>query len=166
MRPQRAAALAFLAISIAYLALAAGIEAVASASAAVVGPRGFPLLVGSLGALVSLFLVFAPASASDAPVPSGVASDAATRRGTFSGDWRRVLALCGLTLLYAAALPAIGFTLATAGFLAASFRLLGERNARALLVVPLAIALVTIALLRGALGAWLPEPIFDRLLQR
>ena len=60
MHPQRAAALAFLAVSVAYLALATRIEAVASASAAVVGPREFPLLVGALGVLVALFLLFAP----------------------------------------------------------------------------------------------------------
>ena len=58
----------------------------------------------------------------------------------------------------------VGFTLATAGFLAASFRLLGERSVRGLLVVPLAIALVTTLLLRGALRAYLPEPLFGRLL--
>jgi hypothetical protein len=163
MQPQRAAALAFLTVSVAYLALATTIEAVASASAAVVGPREFPLFIGSLGVLVSLFLLFAPVAASD-PSIEDATPGAATRRGVFAGDWRRLLALCGLTLLYAAALPVIGFTLATAGFLAASFRLLGERSVRALLVVPLAIALVTIVLLRGALGAYLPEPLFDRLL--
>ena len=162
MHPQRAAALAFLAVSVAYLALATGIEAVASASAAVVGPREFPLLVGSLGVLVSFFLLLAPVAAPDATetAPAGNA----IHRGVFSGDWRRALALCGLTLLYAAALPVVGFTLATAGFLAASFRLLGERRLRTLVVVPLAIAVVTLFLLRGALGAYLPEPLFERLL--
>ena len=86
---------------------------------------------------------------------------ASARRGVFAGDWRRVLALCGLTLLYAAALPILGFTLATAGFLAASFRLLGERRFGALVVVPLAIAVVFLVLLRGALGAYLPEPLLE-----
>jgi hypothetical protein len=163
MHPQRAAALAFLAVSVAYLALATRIEAVASAPAAVVGPREFPLLIGSLGVLVSLSLLFTRTGARDATIEAGAPVDAA-HRSLFAGDWRRVLALCGSTLLYAAVLPVIGFTLATAGFLAASFRLLGEHRVRALIVVPLAIAFVTIVLLRGALGAYLPEPLFDRLL--
>jgi hypothetical protein len=162
MHPQRAAALVFLAISVAYLALAARIEAVAGASAAVVGPRGFPLLIGSLGIFVSLFLLRTPGAAPDATIETRAPVDA-TRRGVFAGDWPRVVALCGSTLLYAAALPAIGFTLATAGFLAAAFRLLGERRPRALIVVPLSIALVTIVLLRGALGVHLPEPLFEAL---
>jgi hypothetical protein len=176
MHPQRAAALAFLAVSVTYVVLAAGIEAVASAPGAVVGPRGFPLTIGSLGVLVSLSLLLAPAGARGASAASDAAGAADTtaenqtprvaRRAVFAGDWRRVLALCGSTLLYAAALPAVGFTLSTAGFLAVSFRLLGERSARALVVVPLAIALVAIVLLRGALGAYLPEPLFDRLIQR
>src|SRR5262245_30198239 len=138
MHPQRVPAIAFLAVSVAYLALATQIEAVASASAAVVGPREFPLLIGSLGILVSLHLLLAPVVARE-PTTETVTAGDSTPRGTFAGDWRRLLALCGLTLLYAAALPLIGFTLATAGFLAASFRLLGERRMRALIVVPLAI---------------------------
>jgi Tripartite tricarboxylate transporter TctB family len=163
MHSQRAAALAFLAVSVAYLALAVRIEEVVSSSAAVVGPREFPLLVGSVGVLVSLILLFAPRSAAiDAiAVDAGTASD---RRRVFAGDWRRVLALCGLTLLYAAALPILGFTLATAGFLAASFRLLGERRFGLLVVVPVTIAVVCLVLLRGALGVYLPEPLLERLL--
>ena len=74
------------------------------------------------------------------------------------------VALCGLTLVYAAALPFLGFTLSTAGFLAASFRLLGERRFGALVIVPLAIAVVCLVLLRGALGAYLPDPLLERLL--
>jgi hypothetical protein len=160
MHTQRAAALAFLAVSAAYLALATRIEAVAGVSAAVLGPREFPLVIGSLGVVVSLFLLFTPIAPSDAS-PVSAPPGTATRRGIFAGDWRRALALCGLTLLYAAALPAIGFTLATAGFLAAAFRLLGERRVRTLVIVPLAIAIVALLLLRGALGAHLPEPLFD-----
>ena len=67
-------------------------------------------------------------------------------------------------LLYAVALPILGFTIATTAFLAASFRLLGERRPTALVLVPLAIAVVFLALLRGALGAYLPEPLFDSVL--
>ena len=163
MHPQRAAALAFLAVSVAYLALALRIEEVVSSSAAVVGPRGFPLLVGSVGVLVSIVLLFAPQSATSAAIPADAGATSA-RRGVFAGDWRRALALCGLTLVYAAALPILGFTLATAGFLAASFRLLGERRLGALVVVPLTIAVFFLLLLRGALGAYLPEPLFERLL--
>jgi hypothetical protein len=162
MHPQRAAALAFLAVSVAYLAFSMRIEAVATASAAVLGPREFPLLIGSLGVLVSLLLLFAPVAARDTATDIAPRGDA-TRGGFIAGDWRRAIALCGLTLLYAAALPVIGFTLATAGFLATSFRLLGERRPRALVVLPLAIAIVTLLLLRGALGAHLPEPLFDAL---
>lgn len=158
MNPQRAAASVFLAVSAAYLALAFQIEGVASASAAAIGPRGFPVLVGSLGVSISLLLLLAPGEPR--------AGDPSVRRRVFGGDWRRALALCGLTLLYAVALPSTGFTVATAGFLAASFRLLGERRTKALILVPFAIALVSLALLRGALGAYLPEPIFEAVLAR
>jgi putative tricarboxylic transport membrane protein len=151
---QRGAALAFLALSIAYLALALPIEEMASGSAGALGPRAFPLFVGGLGVVISILLLLAPVAGGVTAAPPG--------RGVFAGDWRRVLALCGLTLLYAAALPILGFTLATGGFLSASFRLLGERRRSALIVVPLAIALVSLALLRGALGAHLPEPLFER----
>ena len=162
MHPQRGAALAFLSVSVAYLAIAVRIEEVVSSSAAVVGPRGFPLLVGSIGVLVSMVLLFAPQSAAGDAIPIDAAASA--RRGVFAGDWRRVLALCGLTLVYAVALPILGFTVATAGFLAASFRLLGERRFGALAVVPLAIAVICLVLLRGALGVYLPEPLFESLL--
>lgn len=165
MHPQRAAALAFLALSVAYLALALRIEDVASSSAAVIGPRGFPLLVGSIGILVSIVLVFAPVSASG-PVATGDPAQPTPRRGVFAGDWRRVLALCGSTLLYAVALPILGFTLATTAFLAASFRLLGERRPATLLIVPLAIAIGFLVLLRGGFGAYLPEPLFERVIER
>jgi hypothetical protein len=163
MHAQRAAALAFFAVSVAYLALAVRIEEVVSSSAAVVGPREFPLLVGSVGVLVSTFLLFAPLAATD-DATSVDASTASARRGVFAGDWRRMLVLCVLTLLYAGALPILGFTLATAGFLAASFRLLGERRFGQLVVVPLTIAVVCLVLLRGALGVYLPEPLLERLL--
>jgi hypothetical protein len=79
----------------------------------------------------------------------------------FAGDWRRTLALCAFMLLYAAALPRAGFTLSTAAFLAASFRVLGERRAATLAVVPIAVAVAVLVLLRGAFGAHLPEPWLD-----
>jgi hypothetical protein len=164
MQPQRAAALAFLAVSVAYLALAVRIEEVVSSSAAVVGPREYPLLVGSVGVLVSLFLLFAPRPAATDATTVDVGTAPSDRRRIFAGDWRRVLALCGLTLLYAAALPILGFILATAGFLAASFRLLGERRFGSLVMVPVAIAVVCLVLLRGALGVYLPEPLLEILL--
>ena len=162
MHPQRGAAAAFLVLSTTYLALGFGIEEVTTASATAVGPRGFPLLVGALGVLISLALLAAPARAS-AVDHDGEAEPA---RGMFAGDWRRALALCGLTLLYAAALPILGFTLATAGFLATSFRLLGERRSFTLVVMPLAIAIAVLAMLRGALGAHLPEPLFEAAFSR
>ena len=55
--------------------------------------------------------------------------------------------------------------LATAVFLGASFRLLGERRPRSLVIVPLAIALVLLVLLRGALDVYLPEPLLDLALR-
>lgn len=166
MHPQRAAAAAFLVLSTVYIALAFRLEEVATASASAIGPRGFPLLVGALGVAISLLLLAAPARASHDALPGTPRTgDGGTEaRGVLAGDWRRTLALCGLTLLYAAALPILGFTLATAGFLAASFRLLGERRPFTLVVVPLAIAIVTLAILRGALGAHLPEPLLEAAL--
>ena len=162
MRPQRGAAAAFFVLSLTYLALAFGIEEVSTGSASAIGPRGFPLLVGALGVLISLALFAAPARASVADHDG----EAAPARGMFAGDWRRALALCGLTLLYAVALPLLGFTLATAGFLATAFRLLGERRLFTLVVVPLALAVAVLAILRGALGAHLPEPLFEAALSR
>jgi hypothetical protein len=164
MHPQRAAAVLFLATSAAYLALASGIETVATSPAATIGPRGFPILVGALGTITSLFLLLAPRPASERP-SSATLSAGDRRDGIFHGDWRRVLALCALALLYAVALPNLGFTLATTAFLAVAFRLLGERRIRTLVVVPLAIAVFLLAVLRGALDVYLPEPILEAVLR-
>jgi hypothetical protein len=179
MHPQRAAALAFLALSLGYTVLAARIEDAVRSPVAVLGPRGFPLIVGAAGILVSLLLLRAAARAIEpaavavdaarpTPLPATAASPASPARGAglFAGDWGRTLALCGLMLAYALALPVVGFLLSTAGFLAASFRLLGERRKGALIVVPIAIAALLFALLSGALDAHLPEPLLDAVLTR
>lgn len=152
MSHERAAALAFLALSVAYTLLAVRIEDAARSPVPILGPRGFPLMVGAAGIVVSLVLLVNAASA-----PGTVA------RPVFSGDWRRVLALCALMLVYAAALPRVGFMLSTAAFLAASFGLLGERRPVALVVVPVVTAVALLAILRGVLGAHLPEPLLEAM---
>jgi putative tricarboxylic transport membrane protein len=152
MNAQRSAALALLVIAIAYTALAAGIEE-AFASPFALGPRAFPLIVGASGVLLSLVLLCSPTTATG-PSPTPL----------LAGDWRRVLALCALALLYALALPRAGFGLSTIAYLAASFRLLGERRAVTLVVLPIAVAAIALATMRGFLGVHLPEPLLEGLL--
>lgn len=156
MNAQRSVALALLVIAIAYTALAAGIEE-AFASPFALGPRAFPLIVGAAGVLLSLVLLCSPTTATGpSPTPSPTP--------LLAGDWRRVLALCALALLYALALPRAGFGLSTIAYLAASFRLLGERRAVTLVVLPIAVAAIALATMRGFLGVHLPEPLLEGLL--
>jgi hypothetical protein len=166
--PRRGAALTSLALCAGYVALALRLEDAVRAPVFVLGPRSFPLLVGAAGIVVSILLLierFPTAGDPGATLAEVDAAVAATPTGDFAGDWRRTLGLCALMLVYAAALPRAGFTLSTAAFLAASFRLLGERRAVALAVVPIAVAVAALVLLRGGFGAHLPEPWLDAVLR-
>jgi hypothetical protein len=151
LHPQRATALAFFALSSAYAAAALRLEDAMRSPVAVLGPRSFPLAIGAAGIVTSLVILLLEPAADGAPA------------STFAGDWRRTLALCALMVLYAAALPRLGFVLSTTAFLAASFRLLGERRAAALYGIPAAVAVGILLLLRGAFGAHLPEPLLDAI---
>ena len=163
MTAHRIAALSLLVVSAGYATLATRIEEAFALPGFALGPRAFPLFVGVVGILLSLVLVLAPDAAQAPPRPGATAPAVTASRRTLGGDWRRTLALCAMTLLYAVALPRAGFALSTALFLAASFRLLGERRAAMLAVVPLAVALTVLATMRGFLGVHLPEPLLDAL---
>jgi putative tricarboxylic transport membrane protein len=151
---ERAAAIALLVLSAAFTALAAGIEPAPLGAVRTLGPRSFPLAVGIAGMGLSLALL----------LPGARARGDVERR--LAGDWPRALALCAITLCYAAALPRLGFALATAGFLAAAFGLLGERRPLALAAIPIAVAVGSLAALRGALGVHLPEPLLEAVWAR
>jgi hypothetical protein len=148
---QRAAALAFFALSAGYTAVALRLEDAVLTPVSALGPRSFPLAIGAAGIVTSIVIVLLERTAE------------AARSSPFAGDWRRTLALCAFMLLYAAALPRLGFVLSTTAFLAASFRLLGERRSGALIGIPVAIAVAILVLLRGAFGAHLPEPLLEAI---
>jgi hypothetical protein len=167
LSPQRAAALAFFALSAGYAAFALGLEDAVRAPIFALGPRSFPLFVGAAGVVTSIvILLLEPAADASAVLGAESIARSGHAKQHVRSDWRRTLALCVFMLLYAAALPRAGFVLSTAAFLAASFRLLGERRARALIGIPVAIAVAALVLLRGAFGAHLPEPLFEAVLGR
>jgi putative tricarboxylic transport membrane protein len=157
---ERVTAIVLLAASVAYTALAARLEEAFASRVFALGPRTFPLFVGAAGIVLALTLAVM------APEAGGPTPERPRPGGALAGDWRRVLLLCALVLLYAAALPLLGFTLSTVAFLAASFRLLGERRPLALVVVPIAVAGSALATMRGLLGVYLPEPLLEALFTR
>jgi putative tricarboxylic transport membrane protein len=111
--------------------------------------RSFPLVLGVLGAVLSLVLLVRPAS----NVVVGVAGFA----------WGRTAGLLLLMAGFALLIPHLGFVVTAALFLGGGFRLLGERRPSVLLSVALGVSLGFWALFR-ALGVTLDWGVFERLL--
>lgn len=155
----RIAALALLVVSIVYGLMASRIELYPGVEQEGLSPRGFPLLLGTLGVVFSLALLFQrPSSSGDGESPPLAESPRRLQ-------WRRVLLLCALMLLYGALLRPLGFLLATMLFLFGCLWTLGERRRTVLIAVPALVAVLLFSLLRWLLGIYLADPLVDRLAQ-
>lgn len=125
-----AAALGFVAFSIAYGWQATGIDVFPGQEYEPFTPQTFPLALSVIGAILGLSQV---AKSLRAPV-----SEAASWGGY---DWPRVGLLLLSMLFYGATFTWLGFLVSTALFLAAGYLILGERRA---VVVGSASVLVTV----------------------
>jgi putative tricarboxylic transport membrane protein len=131
-----------------------------------VGPRTFPYILG-LAMLLSAILLFILPPRS---VPSTEEREAVehTDASVIAGDpgqegvdepleWRRVLLLMGLTLLYVLLFVPLGFVLSTVPFIIVSARVLGSRHLIRDIIVAIAVAVSIYYLFTQILRVGLPE---------
>ena len=137
IQAERLAALAILAFSLGYFLLAFTIKVPPGPGDSPFSARSFPFGLGALGMILSFAILVKP----PAGAPIGAASFA----------WGRVAALLALMGAFAFSIGFLGFVVASAFFLAAGFRVLGER--RAFVLVPVAAG--------TALGFWIVFELLD-----
>ncbi|MCM0019387.1 MAG: tripartite tricarboxylate transporter TctB family protein [Tagaea sp.] len=137
LQAERMAALALLAFSLGYFLLAFTIKVPPGPDDSPFSARSFPFGLGALGMLLSFLLIVRPAS--DETV------------GTAGFAWARALGLLALMGVFALGIDFLGFVVASALFLAAGFRILGEK--RPAVLVPVAIG--------TALGFWIMFELLD-----
>ncbi len=119
---ERIGALFFLVLSIAYGYLASEIRLHPGDEYEAMNARTLPYVLSAMGVVLSFALLL------------GGRHEATT--GKLSAlNWRPVIVLLGLTLLYGFAIDWLGFLLSTTLFLIAGFRTLGERRIKVLLLV-------------------------------
>ena len=106
----------------------------------------YPMALAVLGAAVAMLIIVMPRSEAELPV-------------SLSGAWMKLGVLVSLAVIYAAVLQSVGMFLATVGFLAAGFFLLGERRPHVLVVLPFAVSGIFQILLRAAIGIPLADPV-------
>jgi putative tricarboxylic transport membrane protein len=147
----RVAALVFLALSLAYGALALDIEIYVGTEHDPLTARTFPIALAWTGAGIALLMLALPSRDGARPV------------GRTSFDWTRVAVLCVLMVAYGLALRRVGFFPSTTAFLAAGFVLLGERDWRIVVTVAPTIAAAFQYLLHGVLGIYITDPFLAAL---
>lgn len=145
MSRDRVSALVLLAFSIAYGALALDIRLFPGSEHELFTARTLPLGLSVAGIVVCVLMLVLPSrrTASDADL-SGL-------------NWGKVAALCGLMLLYGAAITRLGFLVSTCAFLIGGILLLGERRWSVVLGVSIPVAVGFWAILSKLLGIYL-EP--------
>jgi putative tricarboxylic transport membrane protein len=137
IQAERLAALAILAFSLGYFLLAFAIKVPPGPGDSPFSARSFPFGLGALGMILSFAILVKPPPGA----PIGAASFA----------WGRAAALLALMGAFALSIGFLGFVVASALFLAAGFRVLGERRPRVL--VPVAGG--------TALGFWIVFELLD-----
>lgn len=137
LRAERFAALALFAFSLGYFLLAFQIKVPPGPDDSPFSARSFPFGLGALGMVLSFALLVKP--------PAGAAIGAARF------EWGRASGLLGLMAAFALTIDALGFVVASALFLAAGFRILGER--RPAILAPVAAG--------TALGFWIMFELLD-----
>ena len=138
----RIGAAMLLAIFVLYGLQSRSIELLPIHQAAALTARTLPYALTVLGILGSLWLLIKPTD---------------TQPVSISGlRWLRLAGFLLLMSLYGLALRPAGFLLASAGFLAGGFWLLGERRPARLLAVAIAVACCFWMLMSTVLGVYLP----------
>ena len=140
----RIGGLFFLAVSIAYGALAFDIRQMPFGAAEVFTPRTMPFGLALLGIAISTAIILKPAPGDKAaPLPWA------------SFAWHRVALLALDMIAYAFLITRVGFMASTTLFLIVGYLILGERRPWMLLVASLPVAIVFWLLLDKLLGIYL-----------
>ena len=142
----RVGALLLLTFCLGYGLLSRNIAQLPERSDVIFNARSMPTFLAIVGCVLALTLIFRPSS--DKP---------ANLRDV---RWLRLTGFLMLMALFGIAIRPLGFVLATSGFLAISFGLLGERNLIRLIGIPIVVAVGFWAIMDLALGVYvnpLPE---------
>lgn len=137
LQGERLAALLLLAFSLGYFLLAFSIKVPPGPDDSPFSARSFPFGLGALGAILSFVLLVRPPDGGEV----GVAGFA----------WGRAFGLLALMGAFALGIDFLGFVVASSLFLAAGFRILGEKR----LAILLPVALGT------AVGFWVMFELLD-----
>ena len=105
------------------------------------------------GSIIAFLIVVLPSRDTES-------ADAATIRRL---DWRHVLPLLVLMILYGLTIRSVGFFVSTSVFLLAGFLILGERRWLVLAAAPIPIAAAFQFLLHGVLGIYIADPLLQVL---
>lgn len=153
---QKVGALMTLALSIAYGVFAFDIPLIFLSQGETFTARTMPYALSVAGIVLSLLIIVLPTLDKE---------NAVTARQALSGlDWKRAAQLTGLLILYAVAMPWIGFTIASILFMSGGVMLLGERNIKMILLASIPLVVVLWLLLTKVLGMYIaPGEIFYML---
>ena len=145
MTRDRMSALVLLAFSIGYGVLALDIKLFPGSEYELFTARTLPLGLSVAGIVVCVLMLILPSRPADSDgAPAGM-------------NWAQVAALCGLMLLYGAAITRLGFLVSTCAFLIGGILLLGERRWTVILGISISVAVGFWAILSKLLGIYL-EP--------
>lgn len=148
-------ALFFLAVSVAYLVLTFDIELWPGAEAAPFTPRTMPFGLGAVGIVIALLMLL------KAPREAAEGDEKRCALEVLKGlQWRRVVLLALLMVVYGLTIKSIGFILSTAIFLFCGFAVMGERRWPRMAVISLAVTLGFWSLLSRMLDIYLDPGIF------
>ncbi len=147
----RASALFFLALSIAYYLGAGGIELYPGDEDSLINAQTFPRFIGLMAGICSFLILVLPAKGAEESIAWA------------KFDWRRPALLCALMVAYGLTIKWPGFFLATAFFLLGGFLVLGERRWWVLLVASLPVAAGFEFALSGLLNIYIEDPFLTWL---
>lgn len=147
----RISGLFFLALSVAYYVLATDIELYPGDDEELINAQTFPKVIGMVAGVVSFLILV---------LPSKGAAETVDWR---SFDWLRPATLCALMVAYGLTIKWPGFLLATTGFLALGFLVLGERRLWVLGLASLPVAAGFEAVLHGLLDIYIEDPFLTAI---
>ncbi len=137
----------FLVLSIAYGVLAFDIPLTFVGIDEVFTARTLPFALAVLGTVIALLILVLPSAKTD---------DSQKMSAAFRGlNWKLVCLLALLMVFYGMTIRWIGFVLSTILFLIGSFRVLGERRVKVLLLASVPVVIVFWLLISKVLGVYL-----------
>ena len=147
MSKDKVGALSFLVLSIAYGVLAFDIPLTFVGIDEVFTARTLPFALAVLGTVIALLILVLPSAKTD---------DSQKMSAAFRGlNWKLVCLLALLMVFYGMTIRWIGFVLSTILFLIGSFRVLGERRVKVLLLASVPVVIVFWLLISKVLGVYL-----------